>query len=430
MRLFVSLFSEYVNTDNYFHIHDHNLPLVHETIQDIPLQPIQTVIKPIELPNEILKIKHIDCGTTSIRIIDQDGRVYFIPTSNDFPSKKIVRIPFFDGIEKKVLSSSAYVTNALFVVYDKALKQQVLYSQGFNSYGQLYESTETDDSSHVTPEKIPHLKPKLSFQPENPIDNVTHVGCAYSFAVCIVNNVDIHLSGQNWLKETFSTHVWKNKVASVPTGRTVRSLKCGNFHIVIILDDFTLFVGGSNGNGQLPIINTSDYRTCFYHVTSFHAENVYSASDSNFFTSLDKKYFGFGDLDYLGGMRKSETDYYASKELMIPSNLSNKFELKECSFGRDFVLMRLQDEKLKNYLFVKGRAYSGSSVTFNHIFTIDSIAPTTRSGNDKFQTLTISGGPNCIIFLIEENVPSFYLDKLLRRCKDGSLFDLCIVCQQ
>ena len=77
--------------------------------------------------------------------------------------------------------------------------------------------------------------------------SVTHVACCFSFSVCVVNNRQVRLSGQDWIDAQTDLN-WSHVAHT--SKLDIKQISGGNFHFVCLLEDFTFLVAGSHSQNQ------------------------------------------------------------------------------------------------------------------------------------------------------------------------------------
>ena len=247
--------------------------------------------------NRVLKIENITCsefvGCGEIaQVVATPSKVYILEKSRGvvfvLANKKFSLLPLCENVEfgktKSIIAISAYTDHALFLVHDRTLDCTFIYGEGSNSYQQLNNGDGQTNKPLFCPSK------EVGSGHE-----VTHIGCSFSFSTCIINNHDIHLSGQNWLTSSSVAgyHSWKTKLYTCK--KPVKSLHCGNFHLVAILDDHSLIVAGSNSSGQLisKSINASFFEVPMSEMTAIYAK---LGSNSCLFETAQHEYYAFGSV--------------------------------------------------------------------------------------------------------------------------------------
>ena len=207
---------------------------------------------------QITRIRHVDCNPNTIRIVEESGRVFVIEKDGSNSSRHdkctilqnntdagylVKTYDEFDGIKKKVLDISSYTEQVIFLVKHVEEKQTVLYGMGTNQYRQLADNSVVrrecgDERFSYFP--IPVFNPGVELASGG---QITHIACSFSFSTCVVNNTDIHMTGQNWLQGG-NEHNWPDFI--VRTHAPIMKMCAGNFHVCAITQDGILYTGKCN----------------------------------------------------------------------------------------------------------------------------------------------------------------------------------------
>ncbi|KAF0978834.1 hypothetical protein FDP41_001904 [Naegleria fowleri] len=309
--------------------------------------------------------------------------------NDDTSSKvwKVENIHFGSKDEKssaslRVLKMSTYTEHALFLLEDIHNGETYLYGRGNNAYSRLSSKENVDLSKPVF---SPHI------QLQNKRSRITHVGCCFSFSVCIVNNTDVHLSGQDWINNSNTGyHDWLNR-AHVCT-KPVKSLHCGNFHFIILLVDGSICVAGSHSSKQLILRHV----TPFQEIPTSVQAGIYANLGTNcsLVTSPTNTYHFFG-----GSPFTVEGDDRRVKSPLITDHDSKEFPYDEVFLGREYGAFHFKHNQL---LYLLGNV---SGMAYNHIVRYSSLFST------QPQIVTL---PNRIVFFLNRPHSAFH-KKLLEK---------------
>ncbi|KAG2377417.1 hypothetical protein C9374_009328 [Naegleria lovaniensis] len=255
----------------------------------------------------------------------------------------------------RVLKISTYTEHALFLLEDMRTRETFLYGRGSNAYSRLSNDENIDLDQPVF---SPHL------QLHNNQSRVTHVGCCFSFSVCIVNDTDVHMTGQNWIDNSTGYHNWVNRAHVCP--KPVKSLHCGNFHFIILLVDGSMCVAGSYSSGQLIMTNITPFQQ-IPTSWSFHA-GVYAKLGTNcsLLTSMSNTYHFFGGPPF----KVEGDDRRVKSPLVMDHHDSKEFPYDEAFLGREYGAFHFKKNHL---LYILGNA---NGISYNHIIRYSSLFST------------------------------------------------------
>ncbi|KAF0980413.1 hypothetical protein FDP41_013627 [Naegleria fowleri] len=359
--------------------------LVKEGVESSSFREI--VLEKLEIP-QLHKVLYVDANPNHIRIVDEDGKMFVIenhaihPENDDhqiilqrmkgskFVGKHVLKTyPIFDGVKFKVIGLASYTEHALFIVKDTNRNQTVLYGIGSNLYRQLCDKHEL---SKLGGQEGKHVKfPVMIFDPSKEIKDstygstdsrytITHVGCAFSFSVCVINNIHVHMSGQNWLKEG-SEHNWSDHL--ITTDCPVKQVACGNFHVCILTQDNRVWTGGSCYDGQC----IKEHALIGCNPLAFCSTHAYAGSDNLLLKSAFGFYHIYGSNDFFPrthhltvneierkyGLPVSDEDDAIVKPIINPF----KLEIEDLELNRNYLCYRFKNSSI---VLFKGSAYDST----------------------------------------------------------------------
>ncbi|KAL9645786.1 hypothetical protein ABK040_003518 [Willaertia magna] len=378
---------------------------------------------------QIIKVKTINSQPHIIRIVDESGKVYAIcntPKTNVVASSEEMKLfetqhyvvkmyNILDGIRYKALAISSYTEHCLFLVLDTHTNRQVIFGVGNNTYRQLCQhekiSSDTDKARHVE-------YPRLVYDPieyrNNDKDQVTHIGCCFSFSVCIINDIEIHLSGQNWLSGTsVGYHDWNSLLFK--TKEKVRAVVCGNFHVCILLMNGNVLTGGSSYSGQTIIPNNV---VLFEYVpTIFNSILGFAGSESLLLLHEEGFYHCYGNVeDYF-----TYENYWEEQNLHVRKVLSpmNGLTIAQLQMNRNYGAFIFKEKP--NVILFKGNAYDSSGSLNQKVIEL-----TKETNGALFSVFEYVAGPNSIIIYSNfSNLKMFEKLRQLINAKD-KLSDISI----
>ncbi|KAL9643565.1 hypothetical protein ABK040_016847 [Willaertia magna] len=357
----------------------------------------------IDIP-QIIKVKTINSQPHIIRIVDESGKVYAIcneeiiklqtseASSEEMKlfetQQHLVKMyNVFDGIRYKVLDISSNTVHCLFLVLDTHTNRQVIFGVGFNSNKQLGQYEKISDNT----EKARYLEfPILVYDPieyrNNDKDQVTHIGCCYSFSVCVVNDNEIHLSGQNWLSGTSVVeHDWNSLL--VKTKEKVRAVVCGNFHVCILLMNGNVLTGGSSNSGQTIIPNSVELFE--YVPTIFNSISGFAGSEFLLLLHEEGFYHCYGKVeDYFPYENYREEQNLHVRKVLSPMNGLTIDQLQMSGTYGAFIY-----KEKPNVILFKGNSYDYGSGSLNQ-----KVIELTKETNEALSSgFEYVAGPNSII---------------------------------
>ncbi|EFC39797.1 predicted protein [Naegleria gruberi] len=312
-----------------------------------------------------IRLVHAYSNMDCLYIVSGDGKLFEIVNGSDTPKRLIID----DNEDLEVLQISSYTEAVLFLVRDKISGESFIYGRGHNGYFRMTHDKTNDYSCNTI---------ELMFEPRREMPNVgfpyviNHIGCCYSFSCCVINDTLLHFTGQNWLSGG-QTHVdgyfqWPTLIQDLK--KPVTKLECGDFHVLALLKDGTVAVGGSNSSNQLTSDATHTYNQPFGVLFS-NISNIFSGSNSVLYQSKvgfegKLRYYFFGAKTF---------DFVATKEDKKKKAIRHHKDEKvfEQQFTRDFFLHRYEENPEKIYL--DGSSYYGSNPFDNTELSLETLMP-------------------------------------------------------
>ncbi|KAG2394150.1 hypothetical protein C9374_003914 [Naegleria lovaniensis] len=358
---------------------------------------------------ESIKQLHYSAWNNSLFIVSHSGIVYLIKTSgSDDPNipEGISKLHPFDGSTSlRVKEVVSYTEAILFVVKDMITQENYIYGIGSNGYYRM--SFSKDESLHwSTPELMFSPKSEVVGANNNDTLEISHCGCCYSFSLCIINDRDVHFTGQNWVRcsdeylSSNSYHAWKFRVQQFK--QRVLKMECGDFHSVVLHDDHTVSVAGSNSSNQLtsypnetfesnvPFVNIPIHYLCVSNVLSGSNTVLYVSEENeqckDFYFCGSKKY-NFGEYSTPSTSNpmlehklvKFNNSSNSGEENNVFDNFSNIFDAQ---FTRDLFMGRsICNPKL---IYLVGNSYYRGVQYNGNFFDISKVVPFDRYSKGMF----------------------------------------------
>ncbi|KAF0983349.1 hypothetical protein FDP41_010414 [Naegleria fowleri] len=279
--------------------------------------------------------------------------------------------PFDGSTSLKAIQLACYTEAMLLIVYDSIKGQYYIYGIGNNGY---FRMSHFLGSGYVCNSFELMFDPyhQLHSKPKSP-PKINHVGCCYSFSICVINGHDVHITGQNWMNTSqvnliSGYHCWRNVAQSFK--KKIVKMEYGDFHVVLLHEDCSVSVGGSNSSGQLANAGVeAPFTTLNLHEFAFN--NIFSGSNSVLWvknvTNTSKAIYLTGScneqltsnlvLEQVKSMRKVRAIHH--KHIQFTDNMSDVFDVQ---YTRDFMLLRHLE--FPYLLFVIGSTYYGGQ-TYN-----------------------------------------------------------------
>jgi len=291
-------------------------------------------------------------------LIDDRGKLYSVGLSgNGREIQYVDLVAPFDGSDTNLMvEQMAFYTDAImFVARD--LEGYKLFGHGKNGYYRMTHFKETSYDTSV-PSEVFNVAKDLK-EPKTTGGQITHIGCCYSFSVCVIDGTDVHVTGQNWMSNATNLdsgyHCWSNLLQRLKT--KVVKMDCGDFHVVFLHEDGSVSVGGSNSSNQLTkYYNNSFGNTPIYTIpiNILNCVDMYSGSNSVMYvTNKNQMYIAgknFTSLNY------DTSDNCLVKKLKLPTD--EEQVLLEAKYSRDYATIRLENKP--HIVYMLGSSYYGS----------------------------------------------------------------------
>lgn len=291
----------------------------------------------------------------------------------------------FDGSspEWKAIQMAGYTEAVLIIAKSKS--QSLLYGIGDNGYYRM---------THFKAQNFRCDVPEIMFDPLHNLSErllskedgeITHVGCCYSFSVCVLNGHDVHFTGQNWLSSSKNLvsgyHCWSHRSQTMKT-RVVK-LECGDFHVVLLHEDHSISVAGNNNNHQLTSTANfiGDDVFCTLDLNFLSAYDIFSGSNSMVYIKKDihntHKTFYFAGVATaqafaLSGNGTVDKINHGTEIEKVTLSGSNR-EFFDIQYTRDFCIIRYFDRP--HLLFLYGRLYYGGHDIEHAMIDLSRIVP-------------------------------------------------------
>ncbi|KAF0982367.1 hypothetical protein FDP41_011297 [Naegleria fowleri] len=361
---------------------------------------------------ESIKQVHFSAWNKILFVVSHSGIVFVIKTSvseddQSVPCRQgISKLHPFDGSTNlRVKEIASYTEAVLFVVKDVTTQENFIYGMGNNGYYRMAFSREED---------LYCSRPELMFAPKkeivdvngytkyNPLE-ISQCGCCFSFSLCIIDYHDVHFTGQNWVRckdEYLSNnayHSWKFMVQRFK--KRVVKMECGDFHSVVLHDDQTVSVAGSNSSNQLTTYDTFENDVPFVNIplNYLRVSNVYSGSNTVFYLFEENEqkefYFCGSKKNFIGEYSTNTTSKPMLEHKLVKFNMSNSDEANhhgfdyfsnifDAQFTRDLFLGRsICNPKL---IYLTGNSYYCGIQYHGTFFDISKIIPFDKYSKGMF----------------------------------------------
>lgn len=129
-----------------------------------------------------------------VYVVTDDGYLYQAKYDN-IPTGKEVEFKLVPMISHslKVVAIAGYSDSMLLSTINVNTLEYAIYGKGNNIYCRMSVDKEADYTNFNTCFS-PSTQSEISYN-SNPI--ITHIGCCFSFSVCVINNTDVHFTGRS-----------------------------------------------------------------------------------------------------------------------------------------------------------------------------------------------------------------------------------------
>ncbi|KAF0983643.1 hypothetical protein FDP41_007558 [Naegleria fowleri] len=178
---------------------------------------------------------------------------------NTLTERRIYQVKLLESVKIKMMECGSHY--ALMVS-----ENNDLYGMGVNDYNQI--------CLGETYARYPSL---IDYN-RSVDDEITHVGCCFSYSLFVLNSRTLRLIGQNWVYHHDIDHKLSSGRLSPKQNFhvfdcNVKKLCTGGFHFVILLQDGTVY-GGDCGSNQYGNFEQENQNTIFYEITQKYFKNV------------------------------------------------------------------------------------------------------------------------------------------------------------
>lgn len=259
----------------------------------------------IQLTIPIGKMPHIILrGYSDFIVVMTDGSVYacgynmfgflgymFATANTDISIVKVPRELLHNKTPMKI--SSGKYHNAV------TMTDGTIYMAGSNDTGQLGifgigDNMYYGDVTSFTPISVPDGK------------TVRKIVCGESYTCIIMSDGSLYGAGQNYagqlgLGSSGPTYSFLFVQIPIPDGKTVRDVICGVVHTIIITTDGYLYGAGLNYSGQLGLGNYTEYITDFTRINVYDEKvpNIVGCGDNHTIVQMtDGSVYGTGGNGY------------------------------------------------------------------------------------------------------------------------------------
>ncbi|KAG2374459.1 hypothetical protein C9374_010743 [Naegleria lovaniensis] len=319
-------------------------------------------------------------------VITDCGLLYQAQVQGAKHSKFDIVAPFDGSSSLKAVKLACYTEAMLLIAHDSSKDQYYIYGLGHNGY---YRMSHFRTTGFVCTNFELMLDPftQLNVKPECP-PKINHVACCYSFSLCVINGHDVHITGQNWMnyptdKLVAGYHCWQYLAQSFE--KKVVKMEYGDFHVVLLHEDCSISVGGSNSSSQLTNPSFSDLPFVTLNLNDYAFNNIFSGSNSVLWVKNVTD--GKQELYFTGSCNVQLTSYLGfdkndkmKRVLEMHHNcaeFAHNVTILDAQYTRDFMLIRYSESP--HMLFVVGSTYYGG-----HVYNAQSIDLRTAIPADKY----------------------------------------------
>ncbi|EFC39779.1 predicted protein [Naegleria gruberi] len=274
-------------------------------------------------------LREIGCIVSSLStlwVMDRWSRKIYTITDDEQPKEMEIGKKFNEAL--RAVEIATYTDHAIILMEDVKTGETYLFGHGSKELQRF-----KDDADLSQPIFIPHKELK-------PSSRITHISCCFSYSVCVIDNRDIHICGQNWNSSSSNAtpHNWSNLVYRCP--EDVISLKSGNFFFIAVLKDGRIVSGGSNGYNE-----TTQPRTvkdvCVNDNLGFPVVSVGLGSCLSVLKSKSGNYHIFGRTK-----SKYGTERQLKESLCVEEDRSRTIPYDEVFVERDVEVMHYKDNSM------------------------------------------------------------------------------------
>jgi len=327
-------------------------------------------------------------STQLLLMIDEHGILY---TAGSDQPKPTPVTPFDGKGDWRAVYMTFYTESTLFIARNAKDDSFAIFAEGNNSYYRL---------SRFKPEDYLPTKPEMVFSPSEHLKQsdrvVTSIGCCYSFSACVLDETEVHMTGQDWMcggDLVQGYHCW-SKVLQRFTKKIVK-MECGDFHIILMHEDGSISVGGSNSSNQFTVSHPGV--SPFYEIplNVLSVKNVLSASNGALFvTGKDELIISGRSIEgFTYEDKESEPKIFKGIQLEAKDHfLENPFDIQ---MSRDYVITRFPEEP--HLMLLSGRLYHYGTCYTNFVFDLKKAYPfekhSTRHRIDDFYRHMVKVAP-------------------------------------
>ncbi|KAG2373718.1 hypothetical protein C9374_011807 [Naegleria lovaniensis] len=341
-----------------------------------------------------IKQVHVLNYGTSLYLVSNDGILYQLVLDRANQMKTCSRLgtvaPFDGSTNLRVEQIASYTEAMLLIVKDIRTKEYFIYGTGNNSYFRM--THDKHQNFHCS--KIERLfSPLNRIQNAKPPTTINHVGCAYSFSCCVINNFSIHITGQDWVNRGTNNsrtgdgyHCWSKELQKFAS--KIIKVDCGDFHVLLLHEDKSISIGGNDFHSSVftvPLHFTQPFYTIPISVITCF--NLFSGSNSALYISNcnNQSYIEAYCIDTDPAWNSHEEfeghdpiDQWKVK--YFGNNAETTDHIIDIQYAKDYLIIRYNDQPYLMHII--GSSYYGSRHYNNEIIDLRTLIPSSV-GNYK-----------------------------------------------
>ncbi|KAG2374087.1 hypothetical protein C9374_011166 [Naegleria lovaniensis] len=344
-------------------------------------------------------------NSDSIFLITDCGMLYRAsckrePNTSLSHENRFSLVPPFDGSTQwKALQMHCYSEAMLIIAVNSINDNYCLFGIGSNGYYRMTKLQNEDfgcSEPQIVFDTNAHLLNAIDHISGKP-PRINHVGCCFSFSCCIVDDYNVHTTGQNWYTNFHEPyHCWSSVTQRM--SKKVVKMDCGDFHVVLLHEDASVSIGGRNNAYQFikdEQWKQADFVTLDLNTYAF--TNIFCGSNAIMwvrqkdFASTCQEFFITGDNNRahkviydkssLGGAQVEKMVHQTKDELLLEQIYSR--QVFDVQYSRDFLILRYFD--MPHLLFIDGTSYYGGYQKQTCCVDLRSIMPITyQHTSDEF----------------------------------------------